>query len=238
MQSAVKLLCNLRAVTRVFISLWLVLHSTFLMAEERTPESWFRLKKNFRSGHNFSSHLENEFGVWSFRRNVMRDSFNAADRRQGLVFNYGFHILSYGKVGFEMGTGFGRFVTLRQSQTETIELPVSSRLPSLRVGGVWNLDINHRLRVVGEFGLERFDNVQFTSDEGKLSTSFTMDFLSTSFQYDYFLSNSWCLTLGFANKRSEFNAPKNITEGLKTFLDSSFSHRSKAIQLGLGFYLI
>jgi len=238
MPNGAKLLCNLRAVIPVFLMWAILLFSTYCPAEDRTSQSWFRLKKGFRSGHNFGSQVESELGVWSFRANSMGQSFNAEDVRQGLVVSYGFHILSYGKVGFEMGSTFGRHGTLKQSQIDTIELPVSYRLPTLKAGVVWNMDINHRLRGGVEIGLERYENSLFLSEEGKLPTAFTMDFATTSLQYDYFFSNSWCLTFGFANKRSEFNPPKNIAEGLNTFLESSFSYRSRAFQLGIGFYLI
>ena len=238
MQNCPKVHSRKNAVILVFIGFVSFMAAGQGRAEDAADMDWFRLKRGFRSGHNFSFLLQSEQGNWEFKRPASGPSFNSKDARSGLIAEYSYQIQTFKKIGFELGSSFGQFVSTKQSSLDRIRIPRMSRLPGVKCGGVWNLDAWNRLRANGEYGLESYDGASFLN-EGKLTESaFTMTFINLQVQYEYFYSSQWALGIGFSTKTSRFRRPSVISSGIESQLDSEFSYRSKSILLGSSLSLL
>jgi hypothetical protein len=223
----------------VFLTLSCLMGTSNLKANELSNEDldWFRLKRGFRNGHNFSSLIQSENSEWVFKRPAKGDSFNLNQRRHGVIAEYSYHIQTYQKFGFELGTSFGQsFATSANGQRA--KLPLYTRLPGVLGGWVWNLDVKNRIRFHGEYGLESYDGASFLVGDTYQPSSFTMSFLSVKGQYDYFINQEWAMSIGYSSKISKFEKPKDIPRDLDSLLDAEFSSRSQSFVLGFGFYPI
>ncbi|MEI8025487.1 MAG: hypothetical protein WCI18_03975 [Pseudomonadota bacterium] len=238
MQNCPKVHFERNAVILVFLGFASFLAATQGWAEEAVDMDWFRLKRGFRSGHNFSLLLQSEQGNWEFRRPASGGSFNSRDARSGLIVEYSYQIQTFKKIGFELGSSFGQFVTTTQSDLDRIDIPRMSRLPGVKGGGVWNLDAWNRLRASAEYGLESYDGASFLSDGKRFESAFTMTFINLQVQYEYFYSSQWAMGMGFSTKTSRFRRPSSISSGIDSQLDSEFSYRSKSIFLGSSLSLL
>jgi hypothetical protein len=238
MQNCHKVHSQLKTVIFVFLVLIGLVPAAQAQEEEDSNMDWFRLKRGFRSGHNFSFFLQSEQGNWEFKRPALGESFNSKDSRNGVIVEYSYQIQTYKKIGFELGSSFGQFVSTKQSSLDRINFPRMSRLPGVKGGGVWNLDAWHRLSASGEYGLENYDGASFLGDGKTYDSAFTMTFINLQVQYDYFYSTRWGVSLGFSSKTSTFQKPKSISSGLESLLDAEFSYRSKSILLGTSLSLL
>jgi hypothetical protein len=226
-------------VIQVFLTLACLLGTSSLKAEELSNEDldWFRLRRGFRKGHNFSSLLQAESIAWVFKRPAKGESFNLNQQRHGVIAEYSYHMQTYMKFGFELGTSFGQSFAPSNDRAR-IKLPLYTRLPGVLGGWVWNLDVKNRLRLRGEYGLESYDGASFLVGDTYEPSSFTMSFVAIEGQYDFFINPEWSMSIGYGSKISKFESPKHIPRDLDSLLDAEFSSRSQSFILGVGFYPI
>mgnify|MGYP003683235395 CR=1 FL=1 len=129
---------------------------------------WERSVRGFRREHNFSVSLGVDSGTWLGQFPNSSSSVNYLSTQYQLRGRYSFHIPVWKRVGYFLGTSFGRSI-VETSGTPGFESPGVSYLPGVSGGLVWNISPGLRVSVGSDLNLVRLQDF-YHEDDSILTT--------------------------------------------------------------------
>ncbi len=201
--------------------------------DEPEVHEWERYVRRFRKDHNLNFSILEFQDIWKVGKLAELENEEFKIYRTSVRFQYMFHIALYKKFGYFIGSG-ASLSLFSKSADSRLSIGTAVGFPGVLAGFVQNFSPNHRLLLISELFLERFDKLTTQKDENnQLSASFKT--IHASLAYDYFLTLYMAARIEAAYEFSYYSKPANSTDKV---VDASLKRQSLAIGLGLSYHIL
>ena len=209
--------------------------STEFAVFEDQPEvhEWERYVRRFRKDHNLNISVIQYQDYWRVSKFAELEEEEFRIYRTSIRFQYMFHIAIYKKFGYFIGSG-GGFSLFSQSPDHRLNVGPVTAFPGILAGLVQNFSPNHRLLLLSELFLERFDKLATQREEnGQLSATFKT--FHAGLAYDYFLTLYFAARIQTSYEFSYYDKPSNSHGKV---VDANLRRQSLAFGLGLSYHIL
>ena len=201
--------------------------------DEPEVHEWERYVRKFRKDHNLNLSLLEFEDRWRVGKFAGLEEEQFKIYRTSIRFQYMFHIALYKKFGYFIGSGSGLSL-FSQSSDSRLTIGSAVAFPGVLAGFVQNFSPNHRMLVLGELFLERYDGLATQrDDDGQMSVTFKT--VHAALAYDYFLSLYIAARIQGSYEFSYYNKPANSDNKV---VDASIKRQSLAFGLGLSYHIL